>query len=155
MGSITPVSQPRLATASLSQVPSAAHRSGFKLLLGPLGLGTDPARPAPALSPSCLAQGGAFPSAELGPSCSGKGHLLFRRTAPAQELPPSRPLCPTVTHTYSCAGRTTMVHNQPSVSRGRWKRASLSHPQGSSRRRLGLPSAPPGEVEMCSSDPTS
>lgn len=152
-GSITPVSQPFPATACLSQVPSASHRGDFRLLLGPLGLGTDPACPTAALSSSGLAQVHAFPSAE-------PGVLLRKGTPPVPENCPWPGTAPSPG--LSVPQLLTLIHVQgeqqrPTISLvfpAETARASLSHPQGSSRRRPGLRPPPRGGGDV-RSDPTS
>lgn len=113
---------------------------------GPAGFGI--ASPVPLLHclPQAwhLARGRAFLSAERGPSWLWEGTPPVSKNHPALPLPRHCP-SPSLCSGYSCLFLCRGINNgpqSPSVSRERgWQKASLSHPQGSSRK--GSASPPP------------
>lgn len=141
--SITPVSPPCPATSSLSQVPPLPTdvMSNFPQALRLWN------RSAWIPLLCCL------PRVWHGQTFLSKGHLLFPRTTPLPPLPRNCPppsLSIPVTHTYSCTEQQWSTIDPVFTERG-WQRASLSHPQGCSRKGWPplCPSAPPPLLRKC------
>lgn len=149
---------PRRSVVSSAPVPQPCPQATSSFSLAPCLLLNEAISnfsssqvPALVMSPSCLAHGRASWVRSRGPPGSGRGHLLFPRTAPP-------PRCPCAGTGPSCSLSVpqllTLIHVQGQQQRTTndlvfperdGMEPALSHPQGTSREGTAPQEAPPGK----------